>query len=154
GERADESEACVKAGVDPTACAPGFEWDAGGCAPVLPPAPCAAGMMALAGETACRPVATCAGGTWGDIPVGADTQYVDGSYAGGDSDGSAPKPWTTIAEGLIAASDGAIIAVAAGTYPEDLTIEHPVRVWGRCPSMVSVEGRDSAAAAFLVLKAA
>ena len=39
-------------------------------------------------------------GTWGDVPVAADTQHVDGTYAGGDGDGSATRPWPTIAEGI------------------------------------------------------
>jgi hypothetical protein len=60
--------------------------------------------MAVPGETACRPVMPCAQGRWGDIPVDGATEHVDGSYAGGQSDGSDARPWTTIGEAVSAAA--------------------------------------------------
>jgi Right handed beta helix region len=129
------------AGVPPGACGQGFETDGdGGCNAILPAALCMAGLMAVPGDTACHEVAPCGNGTWGDIPVEANTQFVDQGYAGGSSDGSQAQPWTTIGQGIEAAASGAIVAVAAGSYTEDVVIEEPVRLWGRCPAMVEVAG--------------
>lgn len=94
--------------------------------------------MAVPGESECRPVAPCADGTWGDIPVEPDTQFVDAAYGGGASDGSADRPWTSIPMALDAAAPGAIVAVAAGTYPGSLVVQKPVRLWGRCPELVTL----------------
>jgi hypothetical protein len=136
---------CMPAGVPADACGAGFMSDgADGCTPVLPAAPCARGTMAVPGETVCRPVGTCGEGTWGEIPVDADTQYVDAAYAGGDSDGSAERPWSSVSDGIAAASVGAIVALAAGTYVGDFQIANAtggaVRVWGRCPELVELVG--------------
>jgi uncharacterized protein DUF1565 len=133
--------ACQSAGIPPEACSDGFVHDGDvGCVPVLPDAPCPAGEMALPGETVCRPVASCAPGKWGDIPVDAATEYVDASSTGA-SDGSAAAPWHTISQALVAATPGATIAVAAGHYQEDLRIEgKPVRLRGVCPSQTELAG--------------
>src|SRR5262245_59309187 len=137
---------CQPAGVPPSACGKGFMPDGKqGCEPILPAAPCPAGQMAIPGETTCHEVAPCGQGTWGTIPVDADTQFVDKAYAGGGSDGTQAKPWTTIQEGIAAAKPGAIVAVAAGKYAEDLFIQgKAVRLVGRCPAMVEVSGTSSA----------
>jgi len=167
---------CVAPGVPPDGCDPGFTYDGnGGCDPILPATPCGEGEMAvpgdtrcyavgaagdpptcpsgqvaLPGETACHELADCGSGTWGNIPVDAMTEYVDASYAGGASDGSAGKPWTTIGAAVTAAAAAAIVAVAAGSYAESVTISgKAVRLWGRCPSMVEIVGGAGAAAVSL-----
>jgi hypothetical protein len=118
---------------------------------VLPAEPCGEGLMAVPGETSCREVAPCGEGRWGAIAVDASTQFVDGSYPGVDSDGTAERPWTTVQAGVDAAEAGAIVAVASGSYFEDLVIRGaPVRVWGRCPAMVEIRGSATALAAVLV----
>jgi len=133
---------CIRPGIGPDGCAPGFLHDGQyGCDPVLPPAPCPAGQMALPGETECRSLMPCGEGVWGEIPIEPDTQYVDASYGGGQSDGSAERPWTTIAAAYQAAGSGSMIAVAEGSYAEALRIEgKPVRIWGRCPERVEIVG--------------
>ncbi|MBW2453213.1 MAG: right-handed parallel beta-helix repeat-containing protein [Deltaproteobacteria bacterium] len=144
------------AGVPEGACAVGFASDGKmGCDPVLPAEPCASGTMAALGETSCRPIAPCGTGTWGDIPVDSTTQYVDGSYGGGSSDGSLQHPWLTIGEAVTAASDGGLIAVAAGSYDEDLDISaHSLRLWGRCPELVTIAGLGVEVAAVRIHTAA
>ncbi|HZO15966.1 MAG TPA: hypothetical protein VFB62_21985, partial [Polyangiaceae bacterium] len=113
-EAPNDSGVCIPAGVPSDGCGEGFVHDGDrGCEPILPPEPCEPGWLAVPGETRCREVTPCAQGTWGDIPVETDTEYVDASYAGMDSDGSALKPWTTIQAGIDAASPGAIVAIAA-----------------------------------------
>jgi hypothetical protein len=136
---------CAVAGVPADGCGTGFvSDDQGGCAAVMPESPCGLGTMALPGETVCRAVAPCGVAPWGDIPVDLTTQYVDGSY-GGSSDGSSSAPWTTIADGLSAAAPGAIVAVAAGSYPESLVLTgRPVRLWGRCPELVTIAAPTTA----------
>jgi hypothetical protein len=100
--------------------------------------------MAIPGETECREVAPCGDGDYGDIPVDGTTQFVNTAYAGDDSDGTQQRPWTTIGEGVEAAAPGDIVAVAAGIYPETLTIEKRVRLWGRCPALVELTGTEAA----------
>jgi hypothetical protein len=136
-----EDGSCQTAGVPATLCAEGFVHDGdAACEPTLPASPCPAGQMAIPGEIDCRPVMDCGTGTWGNIPVDANTIYVDATYAGGNSDGSQGQPFTNIGAAVNAATDGASIAVAAGSYPEDLWLTKPVQLWGRCPQMVSVTG--------------
>jgi hypothetical protein len=130
----------------PSSCAPGFVPHEDGCTPVLPESPCAPGSMAIVGETRCREVAPCAPGTWGDIVVNSLTEFVDGSYVGGQSDGSAMHPWTTVQEAVNAAAPGATVAIAAGTYTENVVVDEVMRLWGRCPSLVSIVGADPMAA--------
>ncbi|MBW2458756.1 MAG: DUF1565 domain-containing protein [Deltaproteobacteria bacterium] len=130
---------CVTTGV--TECAAGFTLDPEtGCVAILPDTPCGPGQMALPGETVCREVAPCGDGPWGEIPVNGTTEHVDTSFSA-SSDGSASAPWKTIGEAVDAAAPGAIVAVAAGTYGEEVVIMgKAVTLWGRCPAMVSVEG--------------
>jgi hypothetical protein len=130
---------CLRPGVPEDGCGEGFVHDGFGCAPVLPAEPCAPGTMALPGEEACRPVMPCGEGKWGDLPVDGNTVFVDGSYAGGDGDGSEQKPWPTIGEAVAAAAPGALVAVAAGSYAENVLIRFkPLRIWGVCPDLVEV----------------
>lgn len=144
--------ACVRPGVPLDGCAEGFVHDGGyGCAAVLPAEPCPPGLIAVPGDEACREVAPCGEGPWGDIPIEADTEHVDGAYAGSDSDGSAERPWTSVQQGLEAAGEGALVAVAAGTYVEDLEIPPKgVRLWGRCPSMVTLTNAGASIATVVV----
>jgi hypothetical protein len=136
-------------------CGEGFRHDGDvGCEPILPDAPCPVGLMAIPGERECRPVMPCGAGTWGDLPVDDATEYVDQSYdpaMSGASDGSALHPWTTIAEAIAAAAPRALVAVAAGTYAEDVLLSTNVRLWGVCPERVEIAGTAQGDAAIVVL---
>ncbi len=139
GEMTLEDGSCLAAGVPPDACAEGFVADGlGGCTAVLPADLCDPGLMAVPGETTCRPIADCGSGPWGNLPVDGQTQYVDGAYQG-SSDGTAEHPWTTIQSAIDAAPPGGMVAVAAGQYVEGVVIEEkPVALWGRCPDLVQL----------------
>jgi len=133
---------CTVAGIAPPSCGEGFVADDdGGCVAVLPRDPCAPGTLAVPGDTSCKPVAPCGEGTWGDIPTDEATEYVDGSYRGSDSDGTQSAPWPTIQQAIDAAAPGAVVAVAAGDYQEDvLLLTKPVQLWGVCPALAGIHG--------------
>jgi hypothetical protein len=142
GQLGIEGGGCRPAGVPPEACAEGFEPDGvGGCVPVLPAEACSGPQLAVPGDAACHDVAPCAAGTWGDIPVAADTERVDGAYVGGSNDGSQERPWTKIQQAVDAAAAGAIVAIARGSYVEDVSIAgKAVLLWGVCPAEVEIVG--------------
>jgi len=144
GEHAQAGR-CIAAGVPPDACATGFAHDGSGCTAILPELACPAGSMAIPGDAACREVAPCRGGAWGEAPAEESTEFVDGDYGGGGSDGTATKPWTNIQSGVDAAAPGAVVAIAAGSYLEDVDVsDKPVRLWGRCPGDTEIVGSGSA----------
>jgi hypothetical protein len=146
GERTREDGSCQPAGMSADDCDPGFEHDGDvGCRAVLPSEACAAGLMAVPGDSQCREVAPCGDPPWGDAPADVDTQYVDGSYAGGDSDGSNAKPWLTITAALNAAAADAAVVIAEGRYDESLAVGAPVQIWGRCPALVEIAGTSGVA---------
>ncbi|AUX43480.1 hypothetical protein SOCE26_049290 [Sorangium cellulosum] len=145
---AEVGAGCEPAGVPPGRCGSGFAPDgAQGCAPILPEEPCPPGQMAVPGEAACREVAPCGAGRWGDAPIDEATQFVDAAYAGQDSDGTEARPWTSIQDAILRADEGALVAIAAGSYAEEVTIQgDPVRLWGRCPELVEIVGPPGAMA--------
>jgi hypothetical protein len=126
------------AGIDPANCPAGFQAVDGGCVPTMPGSDCAPGTMAIPGDTSCRPVAPCGAGPWGDIPTDGDTQFVNVSYGGNDSDGTSTRPWTSIQVALGAALPGATVAVAAGNYVGPINLTAPVTLWGVCPANVTI----------------
>jgi hypothetical protein len=138
GELLAEDGSCLAPGIGVDECSAGFEHEDAACSAILPASPCGPGTHALPGETQCHAVGSCGSGSWGDIPVDANTQYVDQSF-GGASDGSAGAPWTSIQQGIATAADGAIVAVAAGSYPA-VTIDHAVQLWGVCADDVAIAG--------------
>ena len=144
---------CQSPGVGADSCASGFQWmDGGLCEPTLPEEACPAGMMAIPGEVECRSVSPCSEEKFGLGPFDVGTSYVDGGYTGSDSDGSESKPWTTISDALDSAAT--TIAVAEGTYFEDLVVDRAVSIIGRCAGLVEIRGSASGAAAILFLNGA
>jgi len=138
---------CHPAGIAPDACGTGFtSTNDGACAPILPETPCPPGEIAVPGETACHVLADCGSEPWGEAPSDPTTRFVDGAYAGTGSDGSEGKPFRTIQAAVDAAAPGAVVAIAAGTYTENvLVVGKSVVLSGRCPGMVELVGGDPAA---------
>src|SRR6185503_20880222 len=133
-----EDGSCLPAGVPPSACGPGFMAENEGCTPILPARACGPGQMAVPGETACHPVAVCGPAKYDGIPVDAATQYVDASFTG-TGDGTEAAPWATIGDAIAAAPYGGTIAIAAGTYDEEVDLQFkPVKLWGVCPEKVAI----------------
>ncbi len=128
---------CVTVGVD--VCDDGFEPDTrGGCRAILP-AECPPGQLAIPGDVACRAVDDCTG-----VPP-ADAIFVDASATGG-GDGSPARPFGTIAAALAAANthEGTpTIAIAKGSYNEQLIAQHAVRIVGACASSTEIVAPDA-----------
>lgn len=142
---------CERVGL-PEECWPGWlPTDDGGCEPILPTEPCADGTMEVIGEAECQPIGDCGDGPWGALVTDADTIFVDGSYAGGKSDGSEARPFTAIGDALAAASAGGQVVVAAGEYEEDLLVDYRVRIEGRCAAMVTLRGVSSGVPALWIV---
>jgi hypothetical protein len=145
GEAAAADGSCVAAGIGADACARGFVAEDRACKPVLPEGVCPSGTMAVPGDTQCREVGACSGGVWPELDGMSADQYVDGSFAGATSDGSMASPWKTIQAAIDAATSGATIAIAAGTYAEDVDIaSKPVRLRGVCAAKVEIAGTTTA----------
>jgi hypothetical protein len=146
---------CLRPGIAPGKCSAGFAHDgAYGCTPILPSADCPAGRMALPGESTCRPVMPCGAGTWGDIPVDGSTVYVDAATGSdGLGDGTSAKPYKTVGKGFAAAPPGAIVAIAAGSYAEDVVVMgKAARFWGVCPDRVELVGTGKQIMPMQILK--
>ena len=140
GEVALSGGGCKRVGAPGTCLESWTLVKEGWCEPVLPAGLCPKGSMAVIGEATCQPILDCGSGKYGNIKLTAKTIHVDRSYSRADSDGSIAKPYQSIDDALSAAPSGAHVAVAAGEYLEDLTINRPVTLEGRCPRMVTVKG--------------
>jgi len=132
---------CSSIAASAESCGARFRPIAGGCEPVLPPTPCAKGTMALPGDESCTPVADCGSDPYGVLPTG-DVVYVDAAAPIG-GDGSRDKPLRTIAEALATKVADPIVALAAGSYTENVKADRRVRLFGRCPAMVEIKGVDA-----------
>jgi len=106
------------------------------CEPWPPEGPTACGddEAHFAGEPGCSRIGTaCApDDDWAvDLPAGSTIRYVKaGAPAGGD--GSRDAPFATVAEAMAVATAGDIVAVAKGTYDEQVLVGAGVTVWGAC----------------------
>ena len=84
--------------------------------------------------------------------VATGEMWVDAAYAGGDSDGSAAKPYTTITEAAAAISDYGLVHVKAGTYDTGSTLldQHTVPARVAIDKHVAVRSESGAAQTFIV----
>src|SRR5262245_4192793 len=70
GEWLSEAMECIPAGVPPDGCGAGFVHTGDrGCEAVLPGSPCGPGLVALAGGSRFRGLASCGNETFGHIPL-------------------------------------------------------------------------------------
>ena len=128
----------------PRTCLKGWEKVAGGwCEPILPETKCPAGMMEKIGYRSCQPIGDCGTGTWGNIKTTANTIYVDQGHTGIGGKGTKTDPYRTIGEAINQATAGDHIALAAGTYNEEVIIVRKVIIEGRCAQMVTIDGGNN-----------
>ena len=128
----------------PRTCLKGWAKVAGGwCEPILPQAKCPTGTMEVLGQSSCQPLGDCGAGTWGKIKTTSQTIYVDQNHSGTGGSGSKGSPFKTIAAALKVASAEAHIAVAAGTYKENIAIERKITLDGVCAQKVTIQGASS-----------
>ncbi|MGZ6093334.1 MAG: hypothetical protein ACXWUG_14995 [Polyangiales bacterium] len=141
GEVALLGGGCKAVGVPVDGCAPGFVHDGkSGCAPVLPKDSCPAGQLAVPGDATCAEIAPCGDGTWGAIPDGPSTVFVDPTAKSGGS-GTRAAPFATLADAL--ATDATTIALAEGEYAGDVVLDRARTLIGRCPSKVKLVGAST-----------
>lgn len=131
------AEGCVPVGIP--GCAPAFLGEDGFCRPSMKK--CPEGAFAVP-QLGCVPIdgpEGCGDGTWGNIPDGPNTRYVDPSYAGATSDGTQGMPYKNLSSAVASVPPGTTLALAAGIYDEQILIgPKPVTIEGRCPSMTQV----------------
>ena len=110
---------------DVATCAPWAEDDSPDC-PV--------GLARRPGEPACvRVGADCPAGGFPDgLPV--DAVFVRAGEVGGD--GTRAAPFGAVADGIARAPTGGVVAIAPGTYDEDVAIRRDVTLWGACTDVV------------------
>lgn len=114
-----------------TSCPAGMEKDPSGwgCVDARVPA-CAGATREAQGSATCVPIGDCNGA----FPP-ADAFVVDDSFTDGQVDATHFK---TIAAAIAAAPAGTVVAVDSGTYAEELKIDKPIQLVGRCPSEVKI----------------
>jgi hypothetical protein len=140
---------CKRVGA-PTTCLAG--WTAtkhGWCEPILPSYGCTDSTMEVIGKSTCQPVGLdCGFGSYGTLKTTNQTVFVDATFVGSGSNGSKLKPFTSIGAAVLAAPSNAQIAVAAGTYKEDVAIppQKPLSIEGRCATLVKLVGQTATTA--------
>ncbi len=94
---------------------------------------CAIDAAHFPGRAGCERIGSlCPAGDWAEeLPSGPATLFVSPTAAPG-GDGSRPAPFASLHAALAAAPEGAVIALAKGTYTETVTLSHGVTLWGAC----------------------
>jgi hypothetical protein len=165
---------CTDGGACNGGCPAGFEPDASGagCIDVSPDEKdgCPAGTAPLLGNKACAPIAAapCPGSFekdpsgWGcrakndDAPVGGCNVPFPPANATLFVDPSAPEDAThrkKLFDAVYDAKAGAVIAVAAGHYVEDVDVTRPMTIVGKCAAEVVIENPGDKRAGILVTNA-
>ncbi|MBI2393954.1 MAG: DUF1565 domain-containing protein [Deltaproteobacteria bacterium] len=129
---------CEPVGIP--ACADGFaRSDEGSCSPVLPGAPCARGTFAVPGDTVCRTTDVCGTDAFPEVP--GEALFVDAAATDG-GDGTRARPLRSVAAAVAVAKDGGTVAIAAGTYAENLVLARSLTLVGRCSAQVELRAAD------------
>jgi hypothetical protein len=121
-----------------TACSPEPEGPPDDTAPPDTGPDCGEGE--LADGDSCVPEA-CGTGTWGALALGEATLYVDAAAAEG-GDGSLEAPFTSVQAAVDAAGPDTTVAVAAGSYRENVEVDHGqagIHIAGRCRELVTLD---------------
>jgi parallel beta-helix repeat protein len=82
----------------------------------------------------------CGAAPWGTIADAPENIYVNPSYTGPAGNGTKNAPLLTLQAALTKATFGSRVVLAAGTYPESVSISKAVEIIGRCPSLVKITG--------------
>ncbi len=101
---------------------------------------CAPDEAHFPGATGCMRIGTpCPSDGWpAGLPTDRTIVYVDDAAAVG-GDGSAPdRAFSTITAALAAAPTGAVVAIATGTYDENITITRDVALLGACVALTRI----------------
>ncbi len=126
---------CASAGVD--ACPAGLTLKPDGCAHSAP-LDCENNTIAVLGSTKCQPIAPC--GPERYPTTSSPAVYVDASYTGTDSDGSADRPFATLTDALARVdATKKSIALAMGVYEFASRIDVPVEIVGACQENVFIK---------------
>jgi len=105
----------------------------------MPTTACPPGELAIPGDATCRTVDTCT-----DAPDDPATIHVDRASTAPTPDGTRAAPFKTIQAALDALSTTrTTIAIAGGTYVENLIVRRPARIVGRCAAEVELEGASA-----------
>lgn len=100
---------------------------------------CAGAKAHFPGEAGCADVGpACPSGDWpADLPAGASIIYVQAGAAPGGT-GAMDAPFAAIAAATAAAAAGTVIALAKGTYDEQVRLPGGVELWGACAAETAV----------------
>jgi hypothetical protein len=86
-----------------------------------------------------------------NLPEGRPILYVRGGESGGD--GTPDAPYGTIAKAITEAPEGALIALARGTYEEAVSLGPGLTLWGACVSETILRSSEPATEAGVVTAA-
>ena len=136
-------------------CGVGFApVEGGGCAKVGVPWSCPPGFLAATSSGPDLPDCSpdpkeCGTSKFPPVPAAGVVKYVDASAAVG-GDGSMLAPFATLAAALTKTGAADVVAIAAGTYEEVVSLDRSVALVGRCAAMVKLLAPKGANAAVFV----
>jgi hypothetical protein len=102
---------------------------------------CADGEVRFPGDDGCQVLgeSSCSAGGF-PTDVTGPVIYVEAGATSGD--GSMDTPFGTIGEAVVVATSGDTVAIAGGTYAEEVTLPDGVSLRGACASTTIIEGAD------------
>ena len=113
---------------------------------------CEVGDAHFPGERSCAPIGSpCPAGIWPtDLPTAATLLWVNADAEAGGA-GSLESPFTTVSAAVEAATEETVIAVAKGTYQENVRMAAGTTLWGACTAETRIVGPESDPARAVVL---